>query len=206
MAWSWSGCGFCFVSAQCDDCGDCGVEEEGETPTTPGGYSGWGWTLLVPCVAWCGVVWCEDHGDWERTERRAVGGRDWSWSPLSSYHITPLFTFISPLSLPSSLLPPPSQNTQLLTNQWSFEWILSSYRNCLRWTYIQFKLTQYQVGMSNQIWFLFLWLLIVLVKGSINFLCFCILFLSVRDLKIQKIDISVVTICIDEYLYDAGLS
>ena len=47
--------------------------------------------------------------------------------------------------------------------------------------------------MSNQIWFLFLWLLIVLVKGSINFLCFCILFLAVRDLKIQKIDISVVT-------------
>ena len=83
--------------------------------------------------------------------------------------------------------------TQLLTNQWSFEWILSSYRNCLRWTYIQFKLTQYQVGMSNQIWFLFLWLLIVLVKGSINFLSFCILFLAVRDLKIQKIDISVVT-------------
>ena len=120
-----------------------------------------------------------------------MGGRDWSWSPLSSHHITPLFTFISPLSLPSSLLPPSTHNF-LQTSKFLKEFC-HLIEIALDELISNSNLHNIRIWMRNQIWFLFLWLLIVLVKGSINFLCFCILFLSVRDLKIQKIDISVVT-------------
>ena len=109
MAWSWSGCGFCFVSAQCGDCGDCGVEEEGETPTTPGGYSGWGWTLLVPCVAWCGVVWCGvvwgPRGLRENWEESSGGEGLVLVSTLQLPHHTSLYFHLTSVTPP---LPPPS--------------------------------------------------------------------------------------------------